>query len=100
MRYNYCMRCTFFLRIPLTTSKFRFRTYCQNFDMDYHMVFGKSLKKWNYEVREFGQTSPENLYSDDSIDSRALRKRESNTSNFLDIPDEMLTNDVYSDGLW
>ncbi|EYC35410.1 hypothetical protein Y032_1062g3517 [Ancylostoma ceylanicum] len=47
--------------------------------MDYHMVFGKSLKKWNYEVREFGQTSPENLFSDDSIEHFANMAHGKNT---------------------
>ncbi|KAL6736027.1 hypothetical protein Aduo_006421 [Ancylostoma duodenale] len=55
------------------------RSRCTNFDLDYHMVFGKSLKRWNYEVREFGQTSPENLYSDDSLEHFANMAHGKNT---------------------
>ncbi|RCN29477.1 hypothetical protein ANCCAN_24766 [Ancylostoma caninum] len=47
--------------------------------MDYNLVFGKSLRRWNYEVREFGQTSPENLYSDDSLEHFANMAHGKNT---------------------
>ncbi|KAL6736025.1 hypothetical protein Aduo_006419 [Ancylostoma duodenale] len=55
------------------------RSHCTNHAMDYHMVFCKSLQRWNYEVSEFVQTSPENLYSDDSLEHFANMAHGNNT---------------------
>ncbi|EYC43903.1 hypothetical protein Y032_0477g2172 [Ancylostoma ceylanicum] len=44
------------------------RAHCQNFELNYYQDINKSLKRWNYEVREFGQTDPKNLYNDDSLE--------------------------------
>ncbi|RCN28270.1 SCP-like protein [Ancylostoma caninum] len=44
------------------------RAHCESFELTYHRDIGKSLRRWEYEIRDFGQTSPENLYNDDSLE--------------------------------
>ncbi|EYC02834.1 hypothetical protein Y032_0097g2962 [Ancylostoma ceylanicum] len=55
------------------------KAHCKEHEVEYHFFFRKLMERWRNEVREYGQTDPKNLYSDDSIEHWANMAYHKNT---------------------